>query len=48
MAESATLWVELSILLDILVGVFVMGIAVLHIYRAFDSTNVDQFSALRD
>ena len=48
MAQSETLWVEFSILLDILVGVFVMGIAVHHIYRAFESTDVDQFAALRD
>lgn len=48
MAQSETLWLELSILLDILVGVFVMAIAVHHIYRAFESTEVDRFAALRD
>ena len=48
MVQSETLWLELSILLDILVGVFVMGIAIHHIYRAFESTDVDQFAALRD
>lgn len=48
MAQVNPVWLEFSILLDILGGVFVMGIAVHHIHRAFDSTDVDRFSALRD
>ena len=48
MAQSNAVWLELSILLDILAGVFVMGIAVHHIHQAFDSTDVDKFSSLRD
>ena len=48
MAQSNAVWLELSILLDLLAGVFVMGIAVHHIHRAFDSTDVDRFSSLRD
>ena len=48
LAESSAVWLELSILLDILVGVFVMGIAIHHINRAFDSTDVEQFASLRD
>jgi hydrogenase-4 component E len=48
LAQHERLWLELSILLDILVGIFVMGIAVHHIYQAFESTDVDQFAALRD
>ncbi len=48
MAQEDAVWLELSILLDILVGVFVMGIAIHHINRAFDSTDVDQFASLRD
>ncbi|MDR2489446.1 MAG: hydrogenase-4 component E [Desulfovibrio sp.] len=48
MIQYENLWLELSILLDILVGIFVMGIAVLHIYRVFESTDVDRFAVLRD
>ena len=48
MAQVNPVWLELSILLDILGGVFVMGIAVHHIHRAFDSTDVDHFATLRD
>ena len=48
MALEDSLWLELSILLDILVGAFVMGIAIHHIHRAFDSTDVDHFVSLRD
>lgn len=48
MAQEDAVWLELSILLDILVGAFVMGIAIHHINRAFDSTDVDRFASLRD
>lgn len=48
MAQEDALWLELSILLDILVAAFVMGIAIHHITRAFDSTDVDSISSLRD
>lgn len=48
MAQSDAIWLEMTILLDLLAGVFVMGIAVHHIHRAFDSTDVDRFSSLRD
>lgn len=48
MAQDDAVWLELSILLDILVGAFVMGIAIHHIHRAFDSTDVDDFASLRD
>ncbi len=41
-------WVELFILLDVFVGVFVMGIAIHHINRTFDSIDVDRFCSLRD
>ena len=40
--------VELGILLDVLVGVFVMGIAINHISREFDHIDVDALSTLRD
>ena len=48
MAQSNAVWLEMSILLDILAGVFVMGIAVHHIHQAFGSTDVDRFAGLRD
>ena len=48
MAQQDAVWLELSILLDILVGAFVMGIAIHHLNRAFDSTDVEEFASLRD
>ncbi len=48
MAQSDAVWLEMTILLDILAGVFVMGIAVHHIHQEFESTDVDRFSSLRD
>ena len=41
------LLVELGVLLDAFVGVFVMGIAVFHINREFGSMDVDRLTALR-
>jgi hydrogenase-4 component E len=41
------LLVELRVLLDAFVGVFVMGIAVFHINREFGSMDVDRLTALR-
>ena len=48
MVESAPLLVELGVLLDLLVAVFVMGIAVFHINREFNHIDTDQLTALRD
>ena len=42
------LLVELGVLLDIFVAVFVMGIIVFHINREFDHIDSDQLSALRE
>ena len=39
------LLVELGVLLDAFVAVFVMGIAILHINREFGSMDVDQLNA---
>jgi len=39
--------VELGVLLDAFVGVFVMGIAIYHINREFGSIDVDRLTALR-
>ncbi len=41
------LLVELGVLLDAFVGVFVMGIAIYHINREFGSVEVDRLSALK-
>jgi hydrogenase-4 component E len=41
------LLVELGVLLDAFVAVFVMGIAILHINREFGSMDVDQLNALK-
>ena len=40
--------VELGVLLDAFVAVFVMGIIVFHISREFDHIDVDRLSALKD
>jgi hydrogenase-4 component E len=39
---------ELGILLDVLVGVFVMGIAIFHISRQFDHIDTDRLVSLSD
>jgi len=40
--------VELGILLDIFVGVFVMGIIIFHINREFDHIDVHRLADLKD
>jgi hydrogenase-4 component E len=40
--------VELGILLDVFVGVFVMGIAIFHISRQFDHIDTDRLASLSD
>lgn len=40
--------VELGVLLDVLVAVFVMGIAIYHISREFDHIDTDRLSILKD
>ena len=47
-ATAGAFWLEMLILLDVLVAVFVMGIAINHISNAFDSLNVGRFCALKD
>jgi hydrogenase-4 component E len=46
--HEGPVWIELAILLDVLVAVFVMGIAIHHISTAFDTIDVDRFTELRD
>jgi len=47
LVHKQPLLVELGILLDIFVAVFVMGIAIFHINREFDHIDTDQLSRLR-
>lgn len=47
-ALSQPLLVELGILLDAFMAVFVMGITIFHISREFDHLDTDRLSALRD
>ncbi len=47
-AEKQPLLVELGILLDVFMGVFVMGITLFHINREFDHLDTDRLTALRD
>ncbi|HPM79915.1 MAG TPA: hypothetical protein PLF81_04420 [Candidatus Anammoximicrobium sp.] len=48
LAHEEPLLVEMGILLDVFVAVFVMGIAVFHIAREFDHIDVERLSELRD
>jgi len=47
-AGHEPLLIELGILLDVFVAVFVMGIAIVQINREFDHIEVDRLTALRD
>lgn len=47
-AASSPLIVEMGILLDVLVGIFIMGIMILHINREFDHIDTDQLTVLKD
>lgn len=48
LVPPGSLVVELGILLDLLVAVFLMGILIFHIYREFDHIDADQLTTLRD
>lgn len=48
LARDLPFAVELGILLDLLVGVFVMGIAIHHISREFDDIDTERLAALRE
>jgi hydrogenase-4 component E len=47
-AVEEPLLVEMGVLLDVFVAVFVMGIAIHHISREFDHMDTDRLSALKD
>jgi hydrogenase-4 component E len=46
--ESTTFLVEVGVLLDLFVAIFVMGIIINHISREFTSISTDRLSTLRD
>ena len=48
MASDQPLMVEMGVLLDVFVAVFIMGITIFHINREFDDIDVDQLTALQD
>ncbi|OFZ55606.1 MAG: hypothetical protein A2428_12155 [Bdellovibrionales bacterium RIFOXYC1_FULL_54_43] len=47
-AGEAPVLIELGLLLDLTVGIFVMGIILYHINREFSSVNVNELSSLKD
>jgi len=48
LVEGTPMLVELGVLLDVFVAVFVMGIAIFHINREFDHIDTEQLATLRD
>jgi hydrogenase-4 component E len=48
LSGQGSVWLELSVLLDVFVAVFVMGIAIHHINKTFESIDVGRFCSLRD
>ena len=48
LVQHAPLVVELGVLLDIFVAVFVMGITIFHINRQFDHIDTDRMALLKD
>jgi hydrogenase-4 component E len=48
LAQQQPIVVELSLLLDLLVGVFVMGIAINHISQTFDHVDTGALASLRE
>lgn len=48
LVQGTPMLVELGVLLDVFVGVFVMGIAIFHISRAFDHIDTDRLRTLTD
>jgi hydrogenase-4 component E len=48
LSEAMPLMVEAGVLLDLLVGVFVMGIVMNQINREFSTLNTERLSALKE
>jgi hydrogenase-4 component E len=48
LSTQQSLVVETGVLLDLLVGVFIMGVVINHIHRAFDSIHTEELEALKE
>jgi hydrogenase-4 component E len=48
LARQDAVWLELSVLLDVFVGIFVMVIAIRHLNEVFHSVDVARIASLRD
>jgi len=48
LAQEEQFLVEMGVLLDVFVAVFIMGIMIFHISREFDHIDVDQLTSLKD
>jgi len=48
LVKNMPLLVETGVLLDLVVGIFVMGIVINHIQQAFDSQDTQRLAHLRD
>lgn len=48
LVPESPMFVELGVLLDLLVGVFLMGIMIFHIHREFDHIDTDRMTVLSD
>jgi hydrogenase-4 component E len=48
LAQEQPFLVEMGVLLDVFVAVFIMGIMIFHISREFDHIDVDQLTSLKD
>lgn len=48
LVDAMPMLVEVGVLLDLFVGVFVMGIIIHHVHRQFGVPNTDQLSALKE
>ncbi len=48
LAQEEPFLIEMGVLLDVFVAVFVMGITIFHISREFDHIDVDQLTSLKD
>jgi len=46
--SAQSLIVEMGVLLDLLVGIFIMGVVIAHINREFDSINTDMLEELKE
>jgi hydrogenase-4 component E len=48
LAQEEPFLIEMGVLLDVFVAVFIMGIMIFHISREFDHIDVDQLTSLKD